>query len=468
MKFLPQVDLLLVMVLSLVCLAIIWLSSLQVYPFMLIPYLLVLILPGYALITVIKPHYGLVARLVIGFLLGLLLFFILVVNAYIKLVSAYGLLISILFLLAILFSMVAILRRRRTEGQLTLDESIKRVKEIKNKTEEEPPEGEKEYDEEKPLHHFPGAPISPKNDVKTIPDKKKTPPVKMKPQRYSTDLIFIVLFTLLTAAFVLIPPLKETFIRTILGVLLVLFIPGYALIAALFPRNDDLDGIERAALSFGLSIAVTPLIGLALNYTPWGIRLDPILISLTVFTLTMVLVAFLRRRRLPQDERFSVPFMESFRGIRASFQGESRTDKILSIILILSVILAITTTAYVIVKPKQGEKFTEFYLLGPNGKASNYPNNLTTGQHGNLTIGVVNHEYATMNYQLVVTVNNTTLKNETIRLQNNAKMEIPFNFTAGPPGQRKLEFLLYKSPNSKNVYRSLHLWLNVTVGRGGI
>ena len=48
-----------------------------------------------------------------------------------------------------------------------------------------------------------------------------------------------------------------------------LFLPGYALIATLFPRKDDLDGIERIALSFGLSIAITPLLGLALNYTPF-------------------------------------------------------------------------------------------------------------------------------------------------------------------------------------------------------
>jgi uncharacterized membrane protein len=441
MKFLSQVDLLLVMVLSLVCLAIIWLSSLQVYPFMLIPYLLVLILPGYALITVIKPQYGYGGRLVIGFLLGLLLFFILVVNAYLNFASVYGLLISLLFILAILFSVVATIRRRRTE--------------------KEHPEGENElprdengdYDKEDDSrkgknrpHHFPGAPV---------PSKA--------PQRFhSTDLILIVLFTLLTAIFVLIPFLNQTPIRTILGVLLVLFIPGYSLIAALFPKEGDLDGIERAALSFGLSIAVTPLIGLALNYTPYGIRLDPILICLTGFTFIMCLIAYLRRRRLPVEKRFYVPFMESFGNLKGSFQGESRTEKILSIVLILSIFLAISTTAYVIVKPKQGEKFTEFYLLGPGGKASNYPTNLTNGTQGKLIIGVVNHEYATINYQLVVKMNNITIKNETITLQNNEKKEIPFNFTARRPGQDKLEFLLYKSPNNKNVYRSLHLWLNVS------
>jgi len=45
-------------------------------------------------------------------------------------------------------------------------------------------------------------------------------------------------------------------------------VPPEGRTAALFPGKDDLDGIERIALSFGLSIAVVPLMGLALNYTP--------------------------------------------------------------------------------------------------------------------------------------------------------------------------------------------------------
>ncbi|MDO5837020.1 MAG: DUF1616 domain-containing protein, partial [Methanobacterium sp.] len=288
----------------------------------------------------------------------------------------------------------------------------------------------------------------------------KAPPA-FKPRNHYLDIVLMVALTLLTAAFVLIKPLNQTFIRTILGILLVLFIPGYTLIAALFPKWGDLDGIERGALSFGLSIAVTPLIGLALNYTPWGIRLDPILISLTMFTLAMCLIAFWRRSRLPEEERYFVPFGEFYKDIRNSFQAESGTERILSIILIISIILAISTTAYIIVKPKEGEKFTEFYILGPDGKASNYPTNLTTGQNGSLTMGVVNHEYATTDYLLLVKVNSSILYNQTLTLTSGQKVEVPFSFTAGTPGQKKMEFLLYKLPDKENAYRSLHLWLDM-------
>ena len=89
------------------------------------------------------------------------------------------------------------------------------------------------------------------------------------------------LVAVLCMVFVLTPRLNGTFVKTILELFVILFIPGYSLIAALFPRKDDLEDIERTALSFGLSVTITPLIGLALHYTIGGIRLN----TLITFTL---------------------------------------------------------------------------------------------------------------------------------------------------------------------------------------
>ena len=93
--------------------------------------------------------------------------------------------------------------------------------------------------------------------------------------------------------------------RWVLGSVFVLFVPGYVAVEALFPRGRELDGIERLALSVGLSLALVPLVGLLLNYTPWGIRLDPIMISLTILTVGLAIVAFARRFRL-SVERFEL------------------------------------------------------------------------------------------------------------------------------------------------------------------
>ena len=84
-------------------------------------------------------------------------------------------------------------------------------------------------------------------------------------------------------------------LRWVLGSLFVLFIPGYVTVEALFPRSRDLDQIERYALGVALSLAEVVLVGLMLNSTPWGIRLTPIMISLTILTIGLDMIALLRK-----------------------------------------------------------------------------------------------------------------------------------------------------------------------------
>ena len=90
--------------------------------------------------------------------------------------------------------------------------------------------------------------------------------------------------------------------------LFALFFPGYTLLSALFPKRDKLSGIKQLALSLGISIALVPLIGLALNYTPWGIKLHPILVSVTLFIVVTAATGWYRQRQLMVADRFSVTF----------------------------------------------------------------------------------------------------------------------------------------------------------------
>jgi hypothetical protein len=64
------------------------------------------------------------------------------------------------------------------------------------------------------------------------------------------------------------------YIRFALGIIFVLYLPGYAFIKALYPSqvrfknsSENLDTIERVALSLGTSLVIAPIIGLILNYT---------------------------------------------------------------------------------------------------------------------------------------------------------------------------------------------------------
>ena len=83
--------------------------------------------------------------------------------------------------------------------------------------------------------------------------------------------------------------------RWILGSIFVLFLPGYSLLQLLFPKDSDLDSLERFALDVGVSLALVPLIGLMLNFTSWGIRLIPIMASLAGFTIIVSVGAAVRK-----------------------------------------------------------------------------------------------------------------------------------------------------------------------------
>lgn len=281
------------------------------------------------------------------------------------------------------------------------------------------------------------------------------------------DLLAAVALAVLTMIFTLVPPFETLPVRIPLGLAMVLFLPGYTLIAALFPRKDDLDGIERVALSFGLSIAVVPLIGLGLNYTPWGIRLVPVVISLCMFTVIMAFIARLRRSSLDPMLRFSVEFKKGFQDLRREVLDEqaSRIDKALTVILVITIILSLSALVYVVVTPKQGEKFTEFYILGPKGKAYDYPTLVVSGQNCTVIVGIVNHEYIAVNYTMNMVFRNSTFLSRDIRLAHNQTWERPESYMLMAPGDnQKLEFLLYKEYNFTAPYRDLHLWVNVTAG----
>jgi len=84
--------------------------------------------------------------------------------------------------------------------------------------------------------------------------------------------------------------------RYVLGSIFVLFLPGYSLIKALFPEKE-LDNIERVALSIGMSLALVPITGLILNYTPWGIRTTPVTLSLLFLTTIFATAAIIREHQ---------------------------------------------------------------------------------------------------------------------------------------------------------------------------
>lgn len=307
------------------------------------------------------------------------------------------------------------------------------------------------------------------------------------------DLAGILLWLGIAVLTIYVPYLNESPLRIIFALPVVLFIPGYALIAALFPGEEEIDTLERVALSFGLSIAVVPLIGLALNYTPWGIRLDPIVLSLTLFTVIMVLVAHYRRALLAPEDRFTLPVGDWYEEAKTELFSEDQSplDRILSYILIIAILAAVITTVYVIVVPKEGEHFTEFYILGEGGMAADYPDRFALGTPQPVIIGVGNHEFKPVDYIIETwAMNQTWIAEENrseiysmelldripVSVLHNETAEIPYNFTVTDSGTNRIQFLLFMGSvpdeslsGAERVnasYRDLHLWVDVRPAYG--
>jgi len=226
---------------------------------------------------------------------------------------------------------------------------------------------------------------------------------------FPLDLTLVVVWLAATIVVIYLPIQNTTLVRVVLALPIVLFIPGYCLIAALFPKEGEIGLVERIMLSIGCSIAIVPLIGLGLNFTPWGIRLDPIVILLTLFTWVMVLVAHYQRAILPYEERFRIPFFTIAGRIREEFlpTEESGVDRLLSVVLILVILVVIITSVYVITTSKEGERFTEFFILGENRTATDYPDVLIAGNDYPMYIGVGNYEYRNITYTVETWILNT-------------------------------------------------------------
>jgi len=295
--------------------------------------------------------------------------------------------------------------------------------------------------------------------------------VKIKEKPW--DLFIVVLLTtLLILVIALIP---ESIWRTILGLPFILFLPGYVLISFLFPEDEPLDHIERIALSFGLSIAITPLIGLLLNYT-WEISLLPILYSQSLFIYTFSLLAYLRRRSIPSEELYTIKFEIN----PPDWEDYDIIDKAL-VIATVGLLIASGGLAYhIATTPRTGERFTEFGILGEGGMADDYPTNLTVNENGTFSVMVINREHESVNYTLAIGLgyefeemnsigelnqeenynftltDNNTYRQTDLSLEHGEKWNQTMNYSVEQGGFYRLSFFLLRDGE---VYRDLHLWI---------
>jgi len=237
--------------------------------------------------------------------------------------------------------------------------------------------------------------------------------------------------------------------------------------------ETGIDWIERIALSFALSIALVSLLVLLLNFTPFGIRLEPIVGILLIYTLLVGAVGAARRIRLPVADRLAGGFTPRSIARPAS----TALDKALALLLAASLVFAAAVVVYVAVTPRPRETFTEFYFLDANGTLdpTPCPDPFVAPVACTITFLVVNHEAQTVQYSIGVDLweaprigNVTTLQNRTtierfdFTLEDGRNWTQLFTFSILNPGRYKLDLLLFRDNDFRSAYRNPFFFVNAT------
>jgi uncharacterized membrane protein len=194
------------------------------------------------------------------------------------------------------------------------------------------------------------------------------------------------------------------------AVMLVFFVPGYVVVAALYPAGSDapaddrsLDGVARVALSFGLSVLIAPVLGLL-----WLTLLGGTTLALLGLLLVVVVlgapVAVWRRVSVTPGRRFRMP-VPGMATIRAGLVDPPLADAALNLLVAAALVSAALAGGLAFFAPVEGTGYTTFGVLTEDAsgdlQAADLPTQLASGESATVTLRVDNAEHERVEYTVV-------------------------------------------------------------------
>lgn len=282
-------------------------------------------------------------------------------------------------------------------------------------------------------------------------------------------------------------------VRAVFGLPLLLFLPGYALLSVLFPSrrfrtrygaldvfSSGIDSVERFALSFGVSLALLPPIGLALwALSPHGFGVRVLIGVLSAEIGLGMLYGMYRRIQLPRNQRYRLPVDRWLSelwtdGITGGLFGAT-----MNVVLALSVIAAVVALGYGVLVPHGSEAYTGVSILDSSDGDPTFVNDSGTVTSGDqLALSVSNHEGRTITYTIVVVVEHIEDDGQQMTVRSSEELQRlettvgagetrHVNHTVSPPTEEsnlRLRYLVYKDepptiPTAANAYRTVYFWL---------
>jgi uncharacterized membrane protein len=252
-------------------------------------------------------------------------------------------------------------------------------------------------------------------------------------------------------------------------------------------------GLERLVLSVGLSLVTSPLLALVLNYTLWGVRPVPVFVGLALLTCAAAVVAWYRRRQLGPDRRFQARGDRWLTAARTRVTQGGTLDTVLVVVIAAGVVVSAVSISYLVVTPRPGEQFSEFYLLTETSDgdyvAADYPTSFVRGEPKPLVVGITNREHRAVTYNVVVVLQRTRVgpgdgtppsdeplevlereelrRFEDVRLEHGQEWRRAHEIQPSMTGEDlRVVYLLYRGapppePTLDNADRSTHIWVDV-------
>ena len=143
--------------------------------------------------------------------------------------------------------------------------------------------------------------------------------------------------------------------------------------------------------------------------------------------------------------------------------GRDRPGQILTIILIAAIMAGLAALGYTLATTYESENFSEFYILGQDGLAENYPAKLTVGERASVIAGISNYEGKESSYRLKIVMENKNIAElGPILLADDETWEDSVFWIPEVAGDnQKVEFSLYKDDDVQPILEPLHLWVDV-------
>lgn len=141
---------------------------------------------------------------------------------------------------------------------------------------------------------------------------------------------------------------------------------------------------------------------------------------------------------------------------------QSDLTRVLAVATVLALISVVTLG---LTSTPTSDSYTEFYVLGPDGSASEYPTDLSVSESGTVRVGLSNHEGASATYTVVLRLGGERVAARSVSLRQGQTWEQNFSFTPDSPGSKKLQILLYDGESidgTSEPRQRLRLWIDVT------